>query len=64
MTRLPILALGAFVLGVALMVPFEYTITRILGVLLLFGGVVGGVFAIATPELLSDDDASTGPDDA
>jgi hypothetical protein len=55
-TRLPLLALGAFVLGVALMIPFEYTITRILGVALLFGSIVGGVFAIASPELLSDDD--------
>jgi hypothetical protein len=55
-TRLPILALGAFLLGVALMIPFEHTITRILGVVLLFAAIVGGVFAIATPELLAEDD--------
>jgi hypothetical protein len=54
--RLPVLALGAFVLGVALMVPFEDTITRILGLALLFASIVAGVFAIATPELLSEDD--------
>jgi hypothetical protein len=54
--RLPLLALGAFVLGVALMVPFEATITRILGVALLFGAIVAGVFAIATPQLLSEDE--------
>ena len=56
MNRLPLLALGAFVLGVALIVPFEATITRILGVALLFGAIVAGVFAIATPELLSEDE--------
>jgi hypothetical protein len=55
--RLPLLALGAFVLGVALMVPFEDTITRILGLALLFASIVAGVFAIATPELLADDEA-------
>jgi uncharacterized protein (DUF58 family) len=54
--RLPVLALGAFVLGVALMVPFEATITLILGLALLFTSIVAGVFAIATPELLSDDE--------
>jgi hypothetical protein len=55
-TRLPVLALVAFVLGVALMIPFEYTITRILGVGLLFGAIVAGVFAIARPEWLEADD--------
>jgi hypothetical protein len=59
-TRLPVLALAAFVLGVALMIPFEYTITRILGVALLFCAIVAGVFAIATPELLSEDDEGAG----
>ena len=56
MTRLPLLALAWFVLGVALMVPFEATITRILGVAALFGAIVAGVFAIASPELLSEDE--------
>jgi hypothetical protein len=51
------LALGAFVLGVALMIPFELVVTRVLGVLLMFAAIVAGVFAIATPELLSDDDS-------
>jgi hypothetical protein len=55
-TRLPLLALASFALGVALMVPFEGTITRILGVAALFGAVVAGVFAIASPELLSEDE--------
>jgi hypothetical protein len=55
-TRLPVLAFGLFVLGVVLMIPFELTITRVLGVLAMFGAVVCGVFAIATPELLGADD--------
>lgn len=56
MTRLPVVAFGLFVLGVALMIPFEFTITRVLGVLAMFAAVVAGVFAIATPDFLSDDD--------
>jgi hypothetical protein len=55
-TRLPLLALGAFVLGVALMIPFEYTLTRVVGVLAMFAGIVAGVFAIATPETLGADE--------
>ena len=56
MTRLPQLALGSFVLGIALMIPFEYTVTRILGVAALFGAIVAGVFAIARPEWLEADE--------
>jgi hypothetical protein len=44
------------VVGVLLMVPFESTITRILGVAALIAFVVCGVFAIATPEYLSRPD--------
>ena len=47
------IAFGCFLLGCAVMVPFEYAITLALGVVLLFAAVVVGVFAIATPELLS-----------
>jgi hypothetical protein len=54
-TRLPVLALGAFAVGVVLMVAFENTLTRIAGLALLFFAIVGGVFAIATPELLGAD---------
>jgi hypothetical protein len=54
-TRLPVLALAAFVVGAVLMVTLEYTITRVLGLGLLFFAIVGGVFAIATPELLGED---------
>jgi hypothetical protein len=48
-------ALACFLLGCALMVPFETTVTRVLGVIALFAAVVIGVFAIATPDLLSAD---------
>jgi hypothetical protein len=45
-----------FVVGVVLMVPFEATITRVLGVAALIAFVACGVFAIATPEFLARDD--------
>jgi hypothetical protein len=55
------LALASFALGVALMIPFEYWFTRVLGVAALFAAILLGVFAIASPELLDgDDDASGG----
>jgi hypothetical protein len=41
------------VAGVVLMIPFETTVTRILGVAALLAFVVCGLFAIATPEYLS-----------
>ena len=63
MTRLPVLALAAFVLGVVLMIPFELWITRLLGVLAMFAAVVLGVFAIATPEFLGDEEPSAAGDD-
>jgi uncharacterized membrane protein YkgB len=49
------------VIGVALMVPFQATITLALGVACLVGFVVTGVFLIATPEFLGRDDASDPP---
>jgi len=61
MTRLPLLALSSFGLGVLLMIPFEFWFTRLFGVLALFGAVVLGVFAIARPEFL---EAESEPDDA
>ena len=48
------IAIGCFVLGVALMIPFEATVTRILGVGFLAAFIVIGVFAIARPERLGD----------
>ena len=63
MTRLPVLALAAFVVGAALLVAFEYTITRVVGLALLFFAIVAGVWAIASPELLAEDEASAAGDD-
>jgi hypothetical protein len=50
------LALGAFILGVALMIPFEHWFTRVLGVAALFAAIVLGVFAIADPRWLEAED--------
>jgi hypothetical protein len=52
-------ALAAFVVGVAVLVPFDAGVTLFAGVALLFASVVLGVFAIASPEYLArapDDD--------
>jgi hypothetical protein len=46
---------GSLVAGLALMIPFEATITRILGVVLLFAFIVGALFAIAEPRFLDHD---------
>ena len=43
-------------IGVVLMVPFDATVTRVLGVAALLAFVVCGVFVIATPEYLQRDD--------
>ncbi len=39
-------------LGLALMIPFEATVTRVLGVACLVAFVVWGVFLIASPDYL------------
>jgi uncharacterized membrane protein YphA (DoxX/SURF4 family) len=52
---LPLLVAGSLVAGLALMIPFETTITRILGVVLLFAFMVGALFAIAEPRFLDRD---------
>jgi hypothetical protein len=44
------------VLGAALMIPFESTVTRIVGMACLLGFVVGGLFLIAAPRFLGGDD--------
>jgi hypothetical protein len=54
--RSALLVALAFALGVGLMVPFEATITRVLGVAFLAAFIVGGVFLIAEPSFLSDDE--------
>ena len=50
-----LLALVSFVLGVALMIPFEQWYTRLLGVAFLLAAIVGGAFIIAEPRFLSYD---------
>jgi hypothetical protein len=45
-----------FILTLALMLPFEYTITRLLGVICMVGFVVVGAFWIASPEHIEQTD--------
>jgi energy-converting hydrogenase Eha subunit C len=54
----PLLAvsLGCFLLGSAVMIAFEAPLARIVGVALLFGFVVSGVFLVASPEFLARDE--------
>ena len=54
MTRLPAIALTCLILGVVMMVVLEVTW---LGVILLFVFIVAGVFAIADPDFLAEDDS-------
>ena len=54
--RLGVVALGFFVIGVILMIPFEATATRILGVTALFAFIATGLFAIARPDFLGADE--------
>lgn len=49
-------AAAVFLAGVALMLIFDATLTRIAGVVLLLSGIALGAFAIATPEFTTDDD--------
>jgi hypothetical protein len=55
MKWLPVM-LGCLVAGLALMLAFESTITRVLGILALFAFIVIGVFLIADPAFLAEDD--------
>jgi len=48
--------LGCLVVGVVLMALFEYAVTRVLGVSLLFAFIVWGVFLIADPAFLARGD--------
>jgi hypothetical protein len=57
---LAVATVACFVAGIALMVPFEATLTRVLGVAALLGFVVCGVFLIADPRALSGDDEPAG----
>jgi hypothetical protein len=52
-----------FVIGVALMIPFEAWYTRLLGMGCLIAFVVVGVFVIASPEFLAHGDEDVEPAD-
>jgi energy-converting hydrogenase Eha subunit C len=54
----PLLAvtLVCFVLGSAVMIAFEAPLARIVGVALLFGFIVSGVFLVADPAFLDRDE--------
>jgi hypothetical protein len=54
--------LASALVGVVLMVAFESPLTRALGLLCLFGFIVGGVFLIADPDLLGKEEEGM-PDD-
>ncbi len=50
--------IASLLAGMVLMVAFEHPVTRVLGLLCLFGFIVGGVFLIADPAFLrADEDA-------
>jgi hypothetical protein len=53
-------ALGVLAAGSLLLFLFEAWYTRLLGVVLLLAAIVLGVFAVATPEALTDDDPADG----
>ena len=54
--RLLAFCVACFVLGSLVMVAFEAPLARIVGVALLFGFVVSGVFLVASPEFLARDE--------
>lgn len=54
--RLRAATLACLVLGLALMLPFKATLTLAAGIALLFAFVVCGVFLIADPAFLEDDE--------
>ena len=49
------LLVAALALGIGLMIPFDATVTRVLGMAFLVTFIVGGVFTIAEPGFLSKD---------
>jgi len=50
---------GSLGLGLGLMLVFEHPLTRVVGVLALFTFIVSGVFLIADPAFLAEDDDAT-----
>ena len=58
MRWLPVM-LGCLVAGLALMLAFESAVTRLLGVIALFAFIVIGVFLIADPAFLAEEEESS-----
>jgi preprotein translocase subunit SecD len=54
-------AIAALIVGFLLLVLFHAWFTRAFGVLALFAGVLTGVFAIADPAFLEQEDEGTTP---
>jgi len=54
--RLFVCCVACFVLGSLVMVAFEAPLARIVGVALLFGFIVSGIFLVASPEFLARDE--------
>ena len=63
-SRRTALAFALLTVAAVTMLVFEATITRVVGVLALFGFVVAGTFAIADHDFLTPDDESAHDDDA
>jgi hypothetical protein len=53
---LGLLMFGSLAVGMGLMLVFEHPVTRVVGVLALFAFIVSGVFLIADPAFLAEDD--------
>jgi len=53
---LSVLVLASFIVGLGLMIAFDATITRVLGMALLLIFIVGAVFTIAAPLFLERDE--------
>ena len=53
---LALFMLGSFVVGVALMILFDATLTRVFGMTALIAFMVSGVFLVAHPALLDPED--------
>jgi len=58
---LALVALAALAVAVLLMVAFDEWFTRLPGVLALFAFIVAGVFAIARPEFLEEEERAGDP---
>lgn len=58
-SRLAAAAVACLVVGVALMIPFEATLTRTLGTLSLLAFIACGALALANPEDLEREDDET-----